>query len=102
MESSLPILPFAGSDCGHITCVQIVVGKYRQKFTAIGSLTVWYVIVPTISRTVCNDNSGHFRKPKSGDVFIHLMTNKLSASLYIWEFTALFLGCAIPHIELNI
>ena len=38
---SLEVKPWTDEDQGLITRVQIVTGKYMQKFTAVGSITVW-------------------------------------------------------------
>jgi len=41
IESSLPVEAWADEENGVITRIQIVTGKYMQKFTAVGSITVW-------------------------------------------------------------
>lgn len=55
IESSLPIETWADNDSGLITRVQVVTGKYMQKFTAVGSITVWYNGIPSESRGMCRN-----------------------------------------------
>lgn len=58
IESTLPVEAWADEDNnGVITRVQIVTGKYMQKFTAVGSITVWYNGVPSASRGMCRNLS---------------------------------------------
>lgn len=54
---SLEVKPWTDEDQGLITRVQIVTGKYMQKFTAVGSITVWYNGVPSASRGMCRNLS---------------------------------------------
>jgi hypothetical protein len=41
IQSTIPIEAWSDDDHSLITRVQIVTGKYQNKFTAVGSLTVW-------------------------------------------------------------
>jgi len=55
IQSTIPVEAWSDDDHSLITRVQIVTGKYQNKFTAVGSLTVWYNGVPSKSRGVCKN-----------------------------------------------
>merc|ERR1712227_377111 len=55
IQSSIPVESWTDDDNGIITRLHIVTGKYNTKFTAIGSITVWYNGVPAPTRGRCKN-----------------------------------------------